>query len=91
MSEIIQEIKSGELDNIEKEIYDLPLDEAAKIQVTLNRTKIKWEKKIKQGNFRDTCPFWNYGCGYGLLLLLRFWRSVYYFQPLWNLRRWFLF
>ena len=28
---------------IEKEIYDLPLDEAAKIQVTLNRTKIKSE------------------------------------------------
>ena len=43
MSEIIQEIKSGELDIIEKEIYDLPLDEAAKIQVTLNRTKIKSE------------------------------------------------
>ena len=46
MSSIIKEEDSN-LDTIEKEIYELPLDEVAKIQVTLMRTIKREENNIK--------------------------------------------
>ena len=46
MSSIIKEEDSN-LDTIEKEIYELPLDEMAKIQVTLMRTIKREENNIK--------------------------------------------
>jgi len=50
MSEIIMDENSEafkSMDAIEKEVYDLPLDETAKIQVTLIRTIIKSQEDLK--------------------------------------------